>query len=308
MTSNTSIAKRTSGTLATLSDRWASALHEQQLPATRFLQTAQMACVTGDLAIKLNEGKVDTSTLYAAVGQCASDGLMLDGREAAMATFWNKKKAQFDVQYMPMVAGLIKRVCRDGAVARINAWVVHKNDVFRYWVDNMGEHVEHSPDMFGDRGAPIGVFAQAVLKDGEVKVDVMTRAQIDRVAETSKSPDQYDPDRGPFFDQWWCKAVVRRVTKRIPLQTDISSVLQADNDTFVGGDFIDGEVVDDSPPAKAEPKKPKKSRAKATVMGDAKSGDIEDATVTETSDPAAGSGAQSDAGDTSSAPEDMPPI
>lgn len=57
----------------------------------------------------------DRQTLFQACMKCAQDGLLPDGREAALVIFRTKKKIDNRdvwvdaVQYMPMVAGVIAR-------------------------------------------------------------------------------------------------------------------------------------------------------------------------------------------------------
>ena len=50
----------------------------------------------------------DRKTLYSACMKCATDGLLPDGREAAIVKFGSS------AQYMPMVAGIMKKVRQSG--------------------------------------------------------------------------------------------------------------------------------------------------------------------------------------------------
>ena len=69
------------------------------------------------------------TSLYAAAMQAAQDGLIIDGREAALVPF--KETAKF----MPMVAGLTKKARNSGEIATIDAQEVYEKDLFEYWVD-----------------------------------------------------------------------------------------------------------------------------------------------------------------------------
>ena len=96
------------------------------IPSDKFVRTVQTAITLNpDLA------EADKNSVLVACMKAASDGLVLDGREAALTIYNTKQKdGTFKkmAQYIPMVAGIIKRVRNSGEVARLNAFVVHEND------------------------------------------------------------------------------------------------------------------------------------------------------------------------------------
>lgn len=163
----------------------------------------------------------DRRTLFESCVKCAQDGLLPDGREAALVIYKGR------VQYLPMVAGILKKVRNSGELATITSQVVYKGDTFRYWVDEDGEHVEYSPEMFGDRGDIVGAFALAKLKDGAVYVEPMTKIDIEKARAASSSKN------GPW-SQWWSemarKTVIKRLAKRLPQSTDLDRMLAVDAD------------------------------------------------------------------------------
>ena len=110
--------------------------------------------------------KATTKSLLAAVIKSAQDGLLPDGKQAAIVTFNNRKTGGVDANYIPMITGLLKLVRQSGEIQSITTNMVYDNDQFDYWVDEKGEKLKFKPNMFGERGMPIGVFAQAVTKDG----------------------------------------------------------------------------------------------------------------------------------------------
>lgn len=221
----------------------------------------------------------DRQSLYAACTKAAQDGLLPDGREAALTVFntkvkiggrdeWIKK-----VQYMPMIAGILKKLRNSGELSSIVAQVIYENDVkngnFKYWIDSDGEHLEYRPDMFSDRGQIIGAFAMAKLTDGALYVTVMTKVQIEQVRAVSRAKDS-----GPWV-AWWDqmaeKTVLRRLSKRLPMSTDIDGLFgdepDYENVVAVGAAPEARETHDVTPPPEEapEPKNPRQSRARAAV-------------------------------------------
>lgn len=69
------------------------------VPSKRFTRIARTAVNSNpDLA------NCDRTSLFSAITQAAQDGLVIDGKEAAIVIFKGK------AQYMPMVQGLVKRM------------------------------------------------------------------------------------------------------------------------------------------------------------------------------------------------------
>jgi recombination protein RecT len=188
----------------------------------------------------------DRRSLFAAITRAAQDGLLSDKREGALVIFTNKVKGQNGerdqyikaVQWMPMVAGILKKVRQSGEIAGISAHVVYEADDF---VHRLGddEAIEHNPPPLGSpRGKPIGAYAVATLKDGFKIREVMDIGQIERVRSVSKT-GQY----GPWKD-WWDemarKTVIRRLSKRLPMSTDVEAVI---NDPATEAAFAEGSAA-----------------------------------------------------------------
>lgn len=167
----------------------------------------------------------DRRALLTACVRCATDGLVPDGREAALVIFSGK------AQYMPMVAGILKKVRNSGELLSIVANVVYDKDEFRYFVDDDGEHVLHQPNITDpDRGKLLCVYSIAKTKDGGVYVEVMSRSQIEQVRNVSKSKDS-----GPWkswYDEMARKTVIRRLSKRLPMSTDLETVIHRDDELY----------------------------------------------------------------------------
>jgi recombination protein RecT len=185
--------------------------------------------------------------------KCAQDGLLPDGREAALVTFKDT------VQYMPMVAGILKKVRNSGDLATIGAHVVYENDTFSYTLGD-DERIDHKPLLVGDRGKPVLTYAIAKTKDGGIYREVMTEAQIQAVRNVSRARDN-GPWSGPFADEMRRKTAIRRLSKRLPMSTDADELLRHD-DEWLGMETAPAAQTD--APANDQPK-PRRKRMQDIV-------------------------------------------
>lgn len=202
--------------------------------------------------------EADRRSLFGAITKLAQDGLLPDGREAALVIFnakqgngWVKK-----VQAMPMIAGILKKVRQSGEVAKVSAQVVHEHDHFvvKYGFDEDVEHVPPSLDK--PRGKAIGAYATAVLKDGSHLLEVMSLEEIEKVRGVSRAKD-----RGPWVD-WWSemarKTVMRRLSKRLPMSTDLEDEIFRRDATMTPQDskpdltLIEGEANQAEPQSRLD--------------------------------------------------------
>ena len=191
-----------------------------QIPVERFIRTVITAV---QMDLKLLEA--DRRTLIAACMKAAQDGLLPDGREAALVIF--RSKGMPTVQYMPMIGGLFKKARNSGEIASIAAHVAYDRDQFDYALGDH-EHITHKPLLAADRGKPVAAYAIAHTKDGAVYREVMSVDDIERVRRVSRAKDD-----GPWVD-WWDemarKTVFRRLAKRLPSSADLEQTLESDNE------------------------------------------------------------------------------
>ena len=229
---------------------------QQALPPNvsidRFIRTA----MTG---IQQNPAvcEADRQSLYLAIQRCASDGLMPDNREAALAIYGGK------VNYMPMVLGIIKRLATAGIT--IDAQVVRANDDFEQEFGDDARIVHKAPRLGQDRGELIGAYAIAKLPNGMVMREVMDKAQIEQVRMASRSANG-----GPWkqwYDEMARKTVLRRLAKRLPiLDASVADTVAADDDMmdFAAGNAGAGDTPPPQQPA-AQPAGPRRPRGLETV-------------------------------------------
>lgn len=188
-------------------------------------------------AISSNQqlARADRKSLFQSALKCAQDGLLPDSREAAFVVFRSKNrqtnKWEDRVQYMPMIRGIVKLMRNSGEVKSINCLAVFPSDSFRHWFDDAGEHVTYEQNFDVPEGELLrAAFAVVETNDGGRYIEVMTRAHIDKVRAVSKSRDD-----GPWvtwYDEMAQKTVLRRLSKRCPMSTDIERVLRRDEEFF----------------------------------------------------------------------------
>lgn len=183
-----------------------------QIPTDRFVRTAITA-----VGMQPDLLRTDRRSLLGACMKAAQDGLLPDGREAALVVFNGK------AQYMPMVAGLLKKARQSGVISSISAHVVYEHDEFDYQLGD-DEHIIHKPVITGERGKPVAVYAIARTTDGGAYREVMSVAQVEKVRAVSRARKPDSP-----WNTWWDemarKTVIRRLAKYMPSSSDLDQLL-----------------------------------------------------------------------------------
>ena len=237
------------GTLVKMNSEFKAAL-PPQIPVEKFIRTTLTA-------VQMNPAllEADRRSLLGSCMKAAQDGLLCDGREAALVMFKNQ------VQYMPMVGGILKKMRNSGEIASISAHVVYSLDHFDYELGD-DERITHKPLLGGDRGKAIAVYAIAKTKDGAIYREVMSVTEVEKVRAVSRSGGS-----GPWA-QWWDemarKTVIRRIAKRLPSSADVDAVFEADNE--VAGFVQQGATIDITPPAPSLDNPGEPSRLKAAII------------------------------------------
>jgi recombination protein RecT len=208
-------------TLTKMSPEFQAAL-PPQINVEKFIRTTLTAVqMQPDLLM------ADRRTLLGACMKAAQDGLLPDGREAALVIFNSKEGKK--VQYMPMSGGVLKKIRNSGELASISAQVAYSADFFEYELGDE-EKITHKPFMGGDRGQVIAVYAVAKTKDGAVYREVMSVSDVEKVRAASRAGRF-----GPWVD-WWDemakKTVIRRLAKRLPSSADVDQMMDNDNDQY----------------------------------------------------------------------------
>lgn len=247
------------GTLEKMRPDFQSAL-PPQIPVEKFIRTTLTA-------IQMQPDLLDTDrrSLLGSCMKAAQDGLIPDGREAALVIFRTKEGPK--TQYMPMVGGILKKIRNSGELLSISANVVYDKDHFEYELGDY-EAIKHKPFLGAERGKAIAVYAVARTKDGGIYREVMSVAEVEKVRMASRAKD------GGPWSQWWDemarKTVIRRIAKRLPSSADVDAVFESDDETT---DFKQREAIDITPaPSIDNPGEP--SRLKSQII-DAETGEVQ---------------------------------
>lgn len=203
--------------------------------------------------------QADRQSLYLASLRAAADGLLPDGREGAFVEYnvkvgrnpdrWEKR-----VQWMPMVAGVIKRLAT--ADITIDAQLVHENDEFEQVLGDDAAIHHKAPRLGSPRGEILGVYAIAKLANGMVMREVMDTDAIEQVRECSR-------DKDGIWKKWYGemarKTVIRRLAKRLPiLDPKVAETIQRDDELY---DFAAANAdAGDTPAKAAQPTGPRRPR------------------------------------------------
>ena len=193
----------------------------------------------------------DRRSLFNAAMRCAVDGLLPDGRQAALVVFRTDVKVRDPntgidhirkidaATYMPMLAGLRERMRKSGEVASAIAEAVFEKDHFRY---RLGDDamIEHEPPPLGvSRGQVIGAYAIIRLKNGEVIRDVLDRSMIEAARNVSRAKNS--PMWTNFYWEGAKKTALRRAAKQAPFSSELRSVLDRDEEEpALGQDLAPG--------------------------------------------------------------------
>lgn len=213
------------------------------IPVERFLRVVMTAIQNNPQL-----ARADQQSLWNSAMRAAQDGLLPDGREGAFVIYNSKEKGDDGkdywikkVQWLPMIAGIRKKVRNSGEIANWEAQVVHAKDHFEF---ELGDepYIKHKPSMEEDPGPVIAAYSVAVLKSGEKSREVMTRAQLDKVRAASKSPNS-----GPWeswFEEMCRKSVAKRHSKVLPMSTDLDDLMRRDEDLYdMGGARVEGKAA-----------------------------------------------------------------
>lgn len=136
------------------------------------------------------------------------------------------------VQFMPSYTGMVKLAKKFSKrpLKDVYAHVVRDGDEFESGMEDGREYVRFKPKPFSD-GPIVGAFAVAQYVDGGVKVETMSKAQLDAVKRMSKA--QSGTAWKFFPEEMYRKSVIRRLCKGIDLDmenVEQARILQADEE------------------------------------------------------------------------------
>lgn len=196
-----------------------------EFDTSQFIRAVMVHIQTHKDVWKIIGPKVKRPTLYLAIERAAIDGLLIDGREAALVPFGDT------VVYVPMYKGLLRLARQSGEIKDVHAEIVYRGDDFQ-WIPGTMDHPIHRAGWFeDDRGSPVGAWAMVRLKDGGCYVSTMTARTIIGIGLRAKNnAQQYNPKTGVRWEEWWKKTVLRNVLKTAPHGRRVASVIASDDE------------------------------------------------------------------------------
>jgi recombination protein RecT len=182
--------------------------------------------------------------VFLEVSKAARDGLVLDGREAALVPFKGR------VTYVPMIAGIRKRAFKTGLVKTLVTNVVYEQEYltgkFRY--NATADHpIQHEPMIVGDRGPVVAAYSFVRMDSGEVSAEVMRLDELEAIRR--RSPSGNGGSWKTDTNEMYRKTVFRRHSKQLPLGDEFRAFIDSNDEP------LDDMVSD-------EPARPVKQSAK----------------------------------------------
>lgn len=165
---------------------------------------------------------------------CSQVGLEPDGRNAHLIPYGDQCQVIFDWK------GLVALARRNG-VKNIAADVVCDNDEFEWYRTGDGLQFRHKVDWKKPRGQVYAAYC--IWKDGDqFDGDVMTKEDVEGIRKRSRAGQN-----GPWVTDWnemAKKTVVRRSSKKWPLDPESAAAFNADDDTLEAKPVVSRPVFD----------------------------------------------------------------
>lgn len=197
--------------------------------------------------------QADRASLITACMMAAQDGLLPDGREAALVIYKTRKKVDGQwvtvavVNYLSMAYGLRKKILQSGEVSKLSTGVVYRREyeeghfVYEEGTEAMLRHkpMLDLPDEDAGDDQIIAAYSLAEMKDGTKSFKVLSRAKINKVRQMSQTGAvgrvyQYGPNKGKpiepigpwvdWFEEQAQKTALRNHSKTLPMSGDLIDV------------------------------------------------------------------------------------
>lgn len=206
----------------------------KHLPADRLVRVALAAWSTNP---KLRA--CDRNSFLLALLRAGQLGLDPSGAlgQAYLVPYGNK--CQLLIGYR----GLIALARRSGEIETIEAHVVFQGDRFAYRL-GLNPLLEHEPDRTGstgrDRDDVVAAYAIARFKGGGYQIEVMFQQDIIKIMEGTQGGGRSGPWKD-HYPEMARKTAVRRLAKFLPLNAELATAIEYNDETEYGrrGPMID---------------------------------------------------------------------
>lgn len=166
----------------------------------------------------------DRASLFRAAEKVAKMGLTVGDNVTWLIPY------QGQVQYQMGYKGAMILVMRSQLVSKFTCQPVFANDKCDISLGS-DQRISHHPPL-GDRGAFIGVYAIAWLKDvAEPEIEWMSKQEVDYIR--GKSPGRNSPAWNNWYSEMARAKVLKRITKRLPTERPVD--LDDDDDKVIEG-------------------------------------------------------------------------
>lgn len=239
---------------------FAALLKASNTDPKKFMNNALMAIAAKP---EIQSGEVNRKSVFDVCSRAANDGVVLDGKEAALILGSVKRGNEWvkEAQYRLMAGGVMKIINRSPNIERVVCQLIYENDDFIVDFVTSDVSVKHTitPDALKKgRGEVVGVYFTAKLTSGEwTSPEVMSVAEVNEVRDNFSQKNKDGKFSGMWEKSWGeaaRKTVLHRARKRLPLEAAIEEVLNKDDDEIT--EFVDnetGEVTVEAPkPAKTK--------------------------------------------------------
>lgn len=139
--------------------------------------------------------------------------------------------------------GLIELASRDARIAKVESRLVYSKDFFQVEYGNDKKSpFTHRPDVFGDRGEMVGVYAVATMADGVILFEPMSRDEVNAVRERSAGY-RNKPYASPWTTdtgQMWRKTAIKRLLSSARLSPELHQAAELDSRVDAGIETVEG--------------------------------------------------------------------
>jgi recombination protein RecT len=184
--------------------------------ASKFMQPADLVRLTLLAASRQPDLlKCSQTSILRALMDAATMGIMPGGTmgRGYLVPRKNKVTGTLEACFDPGYRGLIDIARRSGKVKAMDAKPVYQGDVFEY-EEGLDKKLRHIPTLDAKiRGDIVAAYAIARFYEGDPQIEVLTRADIDKIRNSSASKS------GPWatwYEEMARKSAVRRLCKLLP--------------------------------------------------------------------------------------------
>jgi len=160
----------------------------------------------------------NTQSLLKACRNCAKDGLIPDGEEAALVIYKSDTYGK-TTSYIPMVKGMIKRMWESKKIIYLSANAVYDNDFFEYILGDK-EGLVHKPEL-ENRGNVKAAYAIVKNISGEYMRCILGKDEIEKLRRTGKAAEKLFWTK--WYDQMAIKSAIHRLTKMLNLDVEFEA-------------------------------------------------------------------------------------